>query len=73
MSSKNQKPSKRRFKLLNPEQWGLDPSKTYVFVETEKGFALRITKDGWIGLPKSHVESNPGIFKPVEYEPKRDI
>jgi hypothetical protein len=66
----NRKP-KKRFRLLNPEQWGLDPSKTYIAVETEHGFSIRIGKDEWIGLPKRHVLRNKGIFKPANDGPHK--
>ena len=55
----------KKFKLLNPEQWGLNPAKKFIAVETTKGYAIRITKDEWIGLPKSLVEKHSGIYKPV--------
>ena len=57
---------KKRFKLLNPEQWGLDPSKTFIAVETKKGYAIRVTNTDWIGLPKSLVERFPGIYQPIK-------
>lgn len=55
----------KKFKLLNPEQWGLDPSKTFVATQTTKGYAIRISKTEWIGLPQSLVERQNGIFKPL--------
>ena len=62
----------RRFKLLNSEQWGLDPSKTFVAVETDKGFAIRVTNTDWIGLPKFLVLRNRAIFKPLNGYKKSD-
>lgn len=62
----NNKRKPRRFRLLNPEQWGLNPSKVFIAFETNKGFAIRIGQNDWIGLPKSHVLRNsPGIFRPL--------
>ena len=61
----------KKFKLLNPEQWGLDPSKTFIATETLRGYAIRLTKDDWIGLPKSLVERQKGIFKPISGGPRK--
>ena len=59
-------PQPKKFKLLNPEQWGLDPSKTFIAVQTDKGYAIRITNTEWIGLPKSLVERLPAIYQPIK-------
>ncbi len=61
----------KKFKLLNPEQWGLNPSKTFVATQTMKGYAIRISKTDWIGLPKSLVERQNGIFKPLNSGSKK--
>ena len=53
----------KRYMLLNPIEWGLDPEKDFVAVETKNGYAIRLKKDAWIGLPKYLVEENPEVFK----------
>ena len=53
----------KRYVLEFPHYWGLDSTKTYVAVETEKGYAIRLTIKSWIGLPKDLVEDSPDIFK----------
>jgi len=67
MENKNKFKGKR-FILQKPGEWGLDFKKIYIAAETPNGYAIRVGKDEWIGLPKRLVENQPTIFTPAENE-----
>ena len=57
----------KTFRFKKPEVFNLPPA-AYYARETKKGYFIKVSEKGWIGLPKSIVEGTPDTFELVEDE-----
>ena len=66
MEQKQKRPRVKRvkkYKVLYPEYFGLDPDQPFVFDKTVGGYCCRINSGAYIGMPRYLIEGHPHLFK----------
>ncbi len=53
----------RKFKVIYPEYFGLDPATRLVFEKTPRGYKAVVNSGSFIGMPRYLIEGNKHLFQ----------